>query len=165
VRGGLTSRMVIASSLLALLTSVAFVVLLLAIRDQRSSAQLARHSQEVLAAANRVERLLVDIETGTRGYLLTREDRFLQPAHAGEAGFAQASSKLVDLTRIPEQNQAPARLTSIHVSGTARAFAADEMRRAWRRRPGAASPRAAVVPGRWLGSSDSGWLVGDWRWP
>jgi signal transduction histidine kinase len=122
VRGGLTRRMVIASGLLALLTSAAFAVLLLAIRDQRSSAQLARHSQEVLAAANRVERLLVDIETGTRGYLLTGEDQFLQPAHAGEAGFAQASSELVDLTRILGQNEAPGRLTAIHVSGTARSI-------------------------------------------
>jgi len=122
VRGGLTRRMVIASALLALLTSAAFAVLLLAIRDQRSSAQLARHSQVVLAAANRVERLLVDIETGTRGYLLTGEDQFLQPAHAGEAGFAQASSELVDLTKIPEQNEAPATLAAIHVSGTARAI-------------------------------------------
>jgi signal transduction histidine kinase len=114
--------MIIASGLLTLLTTAAFAVLLLAIRDQRSSAQLARHSQEVLAAANRVERLLVDIETGTRGYLLTGEDQFLQPAHAGEAGFAVASSELVDLTKIPEQNEAPARLTAIHVSGTARAI-------------------------------------------
>jgi signal transduction histidine kinase len=122
VRGGLTRRMVIATALLALLTSAAFAVLLLAIGDQRSSAQLARHSQEVLAAANRVERLLVDIETGTRGYLLTGEDQFLQPAHAGEAGFAQASSELVDLTKIPEQNEEPERLTAIHVSGTARAI-------------------------------------------
>jgi signal transduction histidine kinase len=122
VRGGLTRRMVIASALLALLTSAAFAVLLLAIRDERSSAQLARQSQEVLAAANRVERLLVDIETGTRGYLLTGEDGFLQPAHAGEAGFAQASSELVDLTKILEQNEAPGRLTAIHVSGTARAI-------------------------------------------
>jgi signal transduction histidine kinase len=114
--------MVIASGLLALLTSAAFAVLLLAIRDQRSSAQLARHAQEVLAAANRVERLLVDIETGTRGYLLTGEDGFLQPAHVGEVSFAQASSELVDLTKILGQNEAPGRLTAIHVSGTARAI-------------------------------------------
>jgi signal transduction histidine kinase len=114
--------MVIASALLTLLTSAAFAVLLLAIHDQRSSAQLARHSQEVLVAAARVERLLVDIETGTRGYLLTGDDRFLQPAHAGEADFAQASSELVDLTKITEQNEAPGKLTAIHVSGTARAI-------------------------------------------
>jgi signal transduction histidine kinase len=114
--------MVIASALLTLLTSAAFAVLLLAIRDQRSSAQLDRRSQEVLVAAARVERLLVDIETGTRGYLLTGDDRFLQPAHAGEADFAQASSELVDLTNIADQNEAPGRLTSIHVSGTARAI-------------------------------------------
>jgi signal transduction histidine kinase len=114
--------MVIASALLTLLTSAAFAVLLLTIGDQRSSAQLARNSQEVLAAAARVERLLVDIETGTRGYLLTGEDRFLQPAHAGEASFPQASSELVDLTKSAEQNEVPARLTAIHVSGTAQAI-------------------------------------------
>ena len=122
MRGGLTRRMIIASALLTLLTSAAFAVLLLAIRDQRSSAQLAGHSQEVLAAANRVERLLVDIETGTRGYLLTGEKDFLQPAYAGEAGFAQASSELVDLTKSAEQNEVPARLTAIHVSGTAQSI-------------------------------------------
>jgi signal transduction histidine kinase len=114
--------MVIASALLALLTSAAFAVLLLAIRDQRSSAQLARHSQEVLAAANRLERLLVDIETGTRGYLLTGDNRFLQPAHAGDAGFAQASSELVDLTKILEKNETPGTLTAIQLSGTAQAI-------------------------------------------
>lgn len=65
---GLTRRMVIASALLALLMGAAFALLLLTIRDQRSSAQLARHSQEVLAAANRVQRLLFDIESsGTAG--------------------------------------------------------------------------------------------------
>ncbi len=122
MRGSLTRRMVIASALLTLLTSAAFAVLLLAIRDQRSSAELAGRSQEVLVAAARVERLLVDIETGTRGYLLTGDDRFLQPAYAGEAGFAQASSELVDLTKVAEQNEAPGRLTAIHVSGTAQAI-------------------------------------------
>src|SRR3954469_24886536 len=114
--------MVIASVLLTLLTSAAFAVLLLAIRDQRASAQLDRHSQEVLVAAARVERLLVDIETGTRGYLLTRDGRFLQPAEEGEAGFEQASSELVDLTRIPDQGEAPPSVTAINVSGTAQAI-------------------------------------------
>jgi signal transduction histidine kinase len=122
VRGGLTRRTVVASALLALLTSGAFAVLLLAIRDQRSSAQLALHSQEVLAAANRCERLLVDIETGTRGYLLTGEDRFLQPAAAGEAGFAQATTDLVSLTQIPAGGEAPARLAAIQLSGTAQSI-------------------------------------------
>jgi signal transduction histidine kinase len=114
--------MVIASALLALLTSAAFAVLLLALRDQRSSAQLARHSQDVVAAGNRVERLLVDIETGTRGYLLTGDNRFLQSAHAGEGGFERASSELVDLTKILEQNETPGSLTAINMSGTARAI-------------------------------------------
>jgi signal transduction histidine kinase len=122
VRGSLTRRTVIASALLALLTSGAFAVLLLAIRDQRSSARLALHSQEVLVAANRCERLLVDIETGTRGYLLTGEDRFLQPADAGETDFAQATNDLVRLTKIPVPAEAAAKLAAIQLSGTAQSI-------------------------------------------
>jgi signal transduction histidine kinase len=105
VRGGLTLRLIVASVLLASLTSAAFVILVLAIGDQRKSAQLALHSQQVLVAANQLERLLVDVETGVRGYILTNEERFLQPAQTAEASFPQASSQLLDLTKIPVQNR------------------------------------------------------------
>ncbi len=105
MRGGLTRRMIIASALLAFLTSGAFVILLLAIADQRKSAQLSRHSQQVLVTASQLERLLVDVETGTRGYILTNEQRFLDPALDAEADFPQASSRLVDLTKVSVQNR------------------------------------------------------------
>ena len=105
MRGGLTRRMIIASALLAALTSAAFVILILAIGDQRKSAQLALHSQQTLVSANQVERLLVDVETGIRGYLLTGDDSFLQPAEAAEASFEQASNDLVALTLAPVQTR------------------------------------------------------------
>jgi len=105
VRGGLTVRLVVASVLLASLTSAAFVILVLAIGDQRKSAQQALHSQQVLVAANQLERLLVDVETGIRGYILTNEERFLQPARTAEASFPRASSQLLDLTKVPAQNR------------------------------------------------------------
>jgi signal transduction histidine kinase len=105
MQGGLTRRVIIASALLTLLTGAAFAVLVLAISDLRSSARLSRHSQQILATSNEVERLLVDIETGVRGYLLTGQDEFLTPARAAEAGFDAASTELVNLTRDPEQNR------------------------------------------------------------
>ena len=84
--------MLIASGLLALLTGAAFAVLLSSVADLRGSERRARRSQEVLVVANRLERLVVDLETGQRGFAITGQARFLQPwrdartALPGEAG-------------------------------------------------------------------------------
>ena len=67
VRGGLTRRMVVASGLLALVVATAFAVLLSSVADLRASERRARQSEEVLVVANRLERLVVDVETGQRG--------------------------------------------------------------------------------------------------
>jgi signal transduction histidine kinase len=95
--GGLTRRMVAASGLLALIIGAAFAVLLLAMHDLRRSERRASHSQQVLIAANECERLLLDLETGERGFLNTGEERFLQPWYAAQASFPQRSSALLEL--------------------------------------------------------------------
>jgi len=74
VRGGLTRRMIVASGLLGIMVSAAFAGLLVSVADLRGAAQSARHSEQVLMAANRLERL--DREAGERGFLITgQEDR------------------------------------------------------------------------------------------
>jgi hypothetical protein len=80
VRGGLTGRTIAASAVLALLIGAVFVVLVRAIAEQRDSAVLATRSEEAIARAFALERLVLDLETGQRGYLVTREDRFLEPS-------------------------------------------------------------------------------------
>lgn len=79
MKGGLTRRVVLASGVLALVVAAAFAVLVAAIADLRDAAQQARHSEEVLAAANQLERLLIDLETGQRGFVITGDERFLDP--------------------------------------------------------------------------------------
>jgi CHASE3 domain sensor protein len=79
VRGGLTRRMVVASGLLALVIGAAFAVLLSSVADLRGSQHRARQSEEVLVVANRLERLVIDLETGQRGFVITGQERFLQP--------------------------------------------------------------------------------------
>jgi signal transduction histidine kinase len=99
VKGGLTRRMIVASCLLALVVGAAFAVLLPTVADLRAAQRQAEQSQEVLVAANRLERLVVDLETGQRGFLLTRRKDFLQPWSAARAAFpAQAASleRIVD---------------------------------------------------------------------
>lgn len=38
-----------------------------------------RHTQEVIAKSRELEKLVVDMETGVRGFLITGEERFLEP--------------------------------------------------------------------------------------
>jgi signal transduction histidine kinase len=95
VTGGLTRRMAVASGLLALIVGAAFAVLLVSVADLRTSERLARHSEQVLAAANQLERLVIDLETGQRGFVITGQERFLGPWRAarravpGQAGTLQ----------------------------------------------------------------------------
>jgi signal transduction histidine kinase len=97
--------MVIASGLLALIVAVAFAVLLLAIRDLRETSRLATHSQQVLTVANSLERLVVDLETGQRGYLISRDERFLEPWESARAAIPRVSSDLDRLAAVPAQDR------------------------------------------------------------
>jgi signal transduction histidine kinase len=82
---GLSRRLVIASALLALLMAGTFMILFGAIAGLRDAAELTGRSEEVLSSANRLERLIVDLETGERGYIITRDESFLEPWEAARA--------------------------------------------------------------------------------
>jgi signal transduction histidine kinase len=109
-------RMAVASSLLALVVAVAFAVLILAIVDLRNTAQASRHSQEVIAAATRLERLVVDLETGQRGFLITREERFLEPWTAARSALPDASRNLNLLAAVPAQDSRARQITQATAS-------------------------------------------------
>lgn len=75
----LTSLTIAASGLLALLIGIAFAVLLWAIADANSSTSARRASRSALVEAEGMERLLLDLETGQRGFVITEREAFLQP--------------------------------------------------------------------------------------
>jgi signal transduction histidine kinase len=90
--------MLVASGLLALIVGAAFAVLLSSVADLRRAEDRATRSQDVLVTANRLERLVVDLETGQRGFVITGQERYLQPWRAARAAFlgqAAALSRLV----------------------------------------------------------------------
>jgi signal transduction histidine kinase len=95
VRAGLTRRTVVASALIAVLVGGAFALLISAVVEDRDSADEAIQSQEMIAAANRLERLVLDFETGQRGYLITGSERFLEPWQAARNSYRRASDALV----------------------------------------------------------------------
>ncbi|HEX5120166.1 MAG TPA: CHASE3 domain-containing protein [Pseudonocardiaceae bacterium] len=113
MRRGLTLRVVTAGMVLAAIVGASFAVLLRAIFVQDHSALLATHSQEVLASANRLERLVVDLESGSRGYLLTGEEGFLLPWTAARKSVPGESANLRRLAEVPTQHERAVRVTSL----------------------------------------------------
>lgn len=76
---GLTARLVALCALLLLVSAGAFAILLNAARDLRDSDRGLRSSLEVIGMAYRTLRLVVDLETGLRGYVITSQPAFLEP--------------------------------------------------------------------------------------
>jgi signal transduction histidine kinase len=108
---GLVLRVLGACALLAITEGVLLVVLLRAVILERESAQLARHSQEVLTSSSRLERLLVDVETGGRGFQLTGDEHFLEPWNTARAAIPAESTNLQRLSDTPEQKNQSRRIT------------------------------------------------------
>ena len=96
-RGGLARRTLISGVLLALIGAAAFAIVLSSVADLHQSERRARRSQEVLVVANHLERLVVDLETGLRGYIITGQPEFLRPAQAAQASFPQRAAMLEEL--------------------------------------------------------------------
>jgi signal transduction histidine kinase len=105
VRSGLTARVLGTTVVLALIVGAAFTLLLRAISTERASAVLSLQSHDVLASANRLQRLVIDLETGSRGYLLTGEEAFLQPWTAAREAVGNETANLQRLTVVAEQHQ------------------------------------------------------------
>jgi signal transduction histidine kinase len=97
VRSSLTARMVMLGAAVAVIVGLAIGALLLTVADMRHDARMARHSAQVLAASNLAEKELLDLETGARGYALTREDRFLQPWRGARASLPRQTEALSTL--------------------------------------------------------------------
>src|SRR4051794_13460495 len=98
-RGGIAQRMVLATVALALVVGAVFATLLLTIADARDAQRSARHSQDVLIAANGLEEQVLDLETGQRGFILTHQTEFLEPWQQAIATLPPAGQALLDLVR------------------------------------------------------------------
>jgi signal transduction histidine kinase len=113
---GLTGRIVAAGVILLLLVGGGFAGLLLAIAELRSADVQVTRSATELRAASQIERLLVDMETGLRGFVLTHEETFLEPWNEGRDAFPREVNALAPGTDDPTQT---ARLRAIAAAGGA----------------------------------------------
>lgn len=96
---GLTLRIVAASIALAITLLCVFVVLISAISHLRTTSREARETERVAALANRTEKLLIDLETGQRGFVITRRAVFLDPYDSARRALPRTLRALVQLVR------------------------------------------------------------------
>ena len=96
-RSSLGTRLLIvaSASFIALVAAIAVLVVLES-RQERDN-QLVTRSFEVRSAIQAVGALLVDAETGVRGYLLTGDDAFLAPYREATASLGPALQRLDEL--------------------------------------------------------------------
>ena len=92
--GRLARRTVAVSVLLSAVIGAAFSLLALAIDALRDSEERANHALQVLVAANRLERLVIDVETAQRGFIITGETGFLDPWYQAQRDVAQQATAL-----------------------------------------------------------------------
>jgi signal transduction histidine kinase len=80
---------------LFVLNAAALVLLFNAIQSQQDAATFAQRAEQSVAASARLERLVVDMETGVRGYLLTANTKFLSPYRKALVLYPAAAGELV----------------------------------------------------------------------
>ena len=81
--------------LLFTLNAVALGLLLDAISRQENAANYAQRAEQAVSASARLERVVVDMESGVRGYLLTGTNRFLEPYRKALVLYPTASGALI----------------------------------------------------------------------
>ncbi len=75
MRGGLTQRVLLASVAIGAVVLGCFAVLVVALVSLHNEERNADQAGDVLAASNLLERSVLDLETGLRGYLLSGRTR------------------------------------------------------------------------------------------
>ena len=84
---GLTAPTLAAFAVVLALVAGMFTLLVAAVRSMDGDVATSRQAGVVLEASGRLERAVVDVETGLRGYLLTGDPEILQPFDEGRAAL------------------------------------------------------------------------------
>src|SRR3954467_6125731 len=112
----LSARLMAASALLALLIAAAFGVLIYAVTTLDDATKRERHAKAVSAETLQLEKLVLDLDTGLRGFVLSGKQDLLRPwtnAHAALPGKLRSFQRLVS-TSARERRRAASLVTAIN---------------------------------------------------
>ena len=133
----LTARTVLVLGLLAVFVGALFGLLLRNVAAQERAAEAARASEARVEASIREQKLLVDVETAVRGYLITTDRRYLELFDAARRDLPAQQERLRRLETNPADGAALAhvhKLSSEYVAGYAAPIASARPPRAHARR-------------------------------
>jgi len=94
---GIRGRLLATSAVLALVVAGAFAFQLATIGQLRHSSSRANHSSDVLESSAALDRVLINLWTSPRAYVITRETGFLQPWRQALAAFPAQAAQLEQL--------------------------------------------------------------------
>jgi signal transduction histidine kinase len=110
---GLTARVLIVSGVITLILGAAFVLLIVAVSGQRDAGQLALRSQEAITAGSELQKSVISLENGLRGFVASGNERSLEPWRAALAEYPGQARKLASLVSDePAQQAAVRRITT-----------------------------------------------------
>ena len=101
----LESRLVAASAVLAAVVGGAFLLLILALSAHREATREQAESHEVIVEALTLQTLVLDMETGLRGYVRTGRLSFLEPYAASRRQLQPRLTRFDDLANEPAQRR------------------------------------------------------------
>src|SRR4051812_521876 len=100
IRGAsLSSRVIAGSAVLAVIVAAAFGVLVYAVSTLDDATRRERHAKAVTATTLQLEKLVLDLETGVRGYVLTGRKSTLEPY---QAAIKVLPGQLASFKRLPQ---------------------------------------------------------------
>ena len=144
----LTGRLLLASALLAALLGAVFVVLFAAVVSSRDATRGEERARDLTEATFALERLVLELETGVRGFAQTRNERFLQPWRRARRQLQTALPQFERLTMASSESvREEARAAAAHI----RAYVSDysiPLIRIARETPAAALNQTASTEGR-----------------
>jgi signal transduction histidine kinase len=105
--GSIAGRLVLASAAFALLVALAFALLVATVDDLRAAAEREANAKEVTVGVLAAEKLVVDLESGVRGFAITGDPRFLRPYTDGRL---RMQGVLADLRRLTREDATTRRL-------------------------------------------------------
>jgi len=99
VRHGLTARILIAGGIVVCFLLVEFVLVVDAFHSVRHFTDSEQRADRTVLVGTQLEKLVLDLETGSRGYAITHDPRFLEPWRQAKRELPAESRLLMSLSR------------------------------------------------------------------
>jgi signal transduction histidine kinase len=141
-------RRLLASNLgLAVLMAAVFLVLLLAVLSLRDATGRSEHSSRVITSVEAVQKSLLDLETGARGFGLTQREDFLEPWRLARRRLPTELANLMSRTADDPRQQRLARIIAARLRSYLADYSAPFVATV-RRRPSRAATLARTGEGK-----------------